>query len=121
MKTEFVLNGSNLLVSLLVTDPDTEVAEDPTSANVTFYYLDEDGELAVHPLGVFSLAKLGGQTGFWGVVVDVSGYLTDLQNMIATVEAVVAGNTRMDMETVFELLRLGSPSFSVTNPLDVSD
>ena len=114
MRTQFVLSGTSLFCGVLVTDPDTEVAEDPTFATATFYTISLSGNVVEHSLGAQVLVKLQNKTGFWGVVVDVTNYFVDLETLFVFIEAIVGGDTRADFEPVLDLQSVGAPLITST-------
>jgi len=102
-------------ISVAVTDSEG-VRLTPTSAIATIYMVSQtSGELEVvtdiDDDGIVALAQQGGEVGFWGVGVDVSGL--SVGQYVVLIEVTTATGVAVDTES-FTITEIGEPNITIT-------
>jgi len=119
MKLDTGIYGTFLELLLTITNPSSDAAEDPSSAQANFYVLDNTGALVSAGIGPLTLTQQDSVPGVWGGSIDISG--VTVTNLIVIATATVGGVARSATKllgssgnTVDAELTVGAPTITAT-------
>lgn len=116
---ERVLSGKFLYVLASITNPTTEAMEDATTIVVNIGQISATGTYTVFDNSPFTMAKVEGATGVYGVAIPVADYISGLDRCLLYVQATVGGVVRGAIDRAVDFKYVGVPSTGPGNPITV--